>query len=65
MNPVDNPFNRREVLTLALILAVTAPSEEQSQRALALVKQIATDMPQEDIDAAKLDAERRLAEGSQ
>ena len=65
MNPVDNPFNRREVLTLALILAVTAPSEEQSQRALALVKQIAAGMSEEDINAAKLDAERRLAGDSQ
>lgn len=55
------PQNRREALTEALVLSVTAPSNEQYERALELAKQIAHGMPELDVKRAQKDAETRLA----
>ena len=61
----DEPTNRREALALALFLAITAPSEEQAQRATALAEQIAAGMSDDDVEAAKRDAESRAARSQQ
>ncbi len=51
-----------DALVQALVLAVTAPTEQQSARAVALGEQIAAGMPETDVARAKRDAEAQLAD---
>jgi hypothetical protein len=51
----------REALTLALFLAITAPTEEQCERACELANELARWMHPDDIRAAKINAKRRAA----
>lgn len=50
-------MTRTEALTLALKLAVQAPSQEKSDMALARAKDIALGMSSHDVDIAKKAAE--------
>lgn len=50
----------REALTVALFLAITAETEEQSEMALALAEEVAAGLPPADITAAKRNAMRRV-----
>lgn len=57
-----NVFNNDvEALTYALVLAVTAPSDEQAKQATAVADQIAAGMNELDIQKAKNAAESELA----
>jgi predicted glycosyltransferase len=58
MNPIQTP---REALTLALFLAITAPTEEQCERACELANELARWMHPDDIRAAKINAKQRAA----
>jgi hypothetical protein len=58
MNPIQTP---REALTLALFLAITADTEERSQRAIDLATELAKSMHVDDIRAAKINAKQRAA----
>ena len=51
----------RDALTLALFLAITAQTEQDSEAALALAKELAADMSADDIRAAKIVAQHRAA----
>lgn len=53
------PQTPREALTLALFLAITAPTEEQSERAINLAMELAEGMHADDIRAAKINARKR------
>jgi hypothetical protein len=53
------PQTPREALTLALFLAITAPTEEQSERAINLAMELAEGMHADDIRAAKNNARKR------
>lgn len=55
------PQTPREALTLALFLAITAPTEEQSERAIALADELARSMHVDDIRSAKINARKRAA----
>lgn len=55
------PQTPREALTLALFLAITAPTEEQSKRAINLAMELAEGMHADDIRAAKNNARKRAA----
>jgi hypothetical protein len=55
------PQTPREALTLALFLAITAPTEEQSERAINLAMELAEGMHADDIRAAKNNARKRAA----
>ena len=55
------PQTSREALTLALFLAITAPTEEQSERACELANELARWMHPDDIRSAKIAAKRRAA----
>lgn len=56
-----NPASAGDALTEALILSVTAPSDEQSREALALADKIAAGLSEFDVARAKQRAETRLA----
>jgi hypothetical protein len=51
----------RDALTLALFLAITAPTEQDSEAALALAKELAADMSVDDVRSAKIKAKQRAA----
>jgi hypothetical protein len=53
------PKNPREALTLALFLAITAPTDAHAERAIALAQELADGMHVDDIRAAKINAKRR------
>jgi len=53
------PQTPREALTLALFLALTAPTETHAERAIELAMEIAHGMSVDDIRAAKINAKRR------
>jgi hypothetical protein len=53
------PKTPREALTLALFLAITAPSDAHAERAIALAMELAEGMHVDDIRAAKINAKRR------
>lgn len=55
------PQTPREALTLALFLAITAPTEEQTEMAIKLAEEIAYGMHVDDIRAAKINARKRAA----
>lgn len=56
-----NPASAGEALTEALVLSVTAPSDQQSREALALADQIAAGLSEFDVARAKDRAETILA----
>lgn len=49
--------NNGDALTVALVLAVTAPSEEQSKEAERMAQQIASGMTAKEVDLSKKAAE--------
>lgn len=53
------PQTPREALTLALFLAITAPTDEKSEEALALAQELAQGMSADDIRSAKIKASQR------
>ena len=53
------PKTPREALTLALFLALTAPTDAHAKRAIALAQELAEGMYADDIRAAKINAKRR------
>jgi len=55
------PQTPREALTLALFLAITAPTDEQSERASELANELSRNMHADDIRAAMITAKRRAA----
>jgi hypothetical protein len=54
------PDAAARALTAALVLAVTAPTDEQAQRAVELVDRIAAGLDAFTIERCKRDAEREL-----
>jgi hypothetical protein len=52
--------NHYEAFVSGLLLAVTAPTEEQSQEALALAESIAGHLTADQVEQAKSDAVKRL-----
>jgi hypothetical protein len=52
--------NKTEALTAALVLAVTAPTDEQSDKALALADQLAAGLSRIEVQRCKKDAEKQL-----
>jgi len=55
------PQNDIEALTLALRLAVSAPTDEQSQKALKLANQLSSSLTKEQVDAVKAELEVEMA----
>lgn len=55
------PQTPREALTLALFLAITAPTDEQCERASELANKLSRSMHADDIRAAMITAKRRAA----
>ena len=53
------PQTPREALTLALFLAITAPTEEQSERARELADELSRSMHVDDIRGAMIAAKKR------
>ena len=49
--------NNEDALTLALVLAVTAPSDEQSKEATELAKGFASGMTEKQVEICKMAAE--------
>ena len=49
--------NNGDALTVALVLAVTAPTEEQSKKAERMAKQIASGMTDKEVDISTKAAE--------
>ena len=52
--------NHYEAFVSGLLLAVTAPTEEQSQEALALAESIAGHLTDDQVEQAKSDVVKRL-----
>tara|TARA_B100000768_G_scaffold181028_1_gene202604 strand:+ start:252 stop:434 length:183 start_codon:yes stop_codon:yes gene_type:complete len=59
---MDKPTNDIEALTLALRLAVSAPTDEQSQKALKLANQLSSSLTKEQVDAVKAELEVEMAD---
>jgi hypothetical protein len=57
---VMNFDNHYEAFVSGLLLAVNAPTEEQSQEALALAESIAGHLTADQVEQAKSDAVKRL-----
>jgi hypothetical protein len=55
------PQTPREALTLALFLAITAPTDEQCERASELANELSRNMHADDIRSAMIAAKRRAA----
>lgn len=53
-------MNQLEALTQALILAVTAPTDEKANQAVQLAEQIAAGMSEHEVAQAKRDAQTHL-----
>ena len=49
--------NNQDALTLALVLAVTAPSDEQAKEATELAKSFASGMTESQVETCKMAAE--------
>lgn len=58
---MKTPTSAREALTFALFLAITAPTEEQSEQALSLAEELAIGMSADDVRSAKIKAKQRAA----
>jgi hypothetical protein len=56
---MTEPTNNVEALTLALYLAITAPSDEQAQKCIAIAENLAATMPEIDVKRAQRDAQIR------
>jgi|TARA_R110000796_G_scaffold188109_1_gene305017 hypothetical protein len=54
--------NDKEAVVNGLVLAVTAPTDAKSDQALALVKQISSNMDELTLASCKREAEKILAE---
>jgi hypothetical protein len=54
---------KRKSLTGALVFAVTAPTDEQSARAVELAERMATYMEPEEVEACQIVADRALRRG--
>ena len=59
---MDKPTNDIEALTLALRLAVSAPTDEQSQKALKLANQLSSSLTKAQVDAVKAALEVEMAD---
>lgn len=57
------PQNDIEALTLALRLAVSAPTDEQSQKALKLANELSSRLTKEQVDAVKAELEVEMDDG--
>lgn len=47
------PQNHDEALTMGLVLAITAPTEEDAQRVIQMAEELAVGMTDEQVEAAK------------
>jgi len=56
------PQNDIEALTLALRLAVSAPTDEQSAKALKLANELSSRLTKEQVDAVKTELEVEMAD---
>ena len=56
------PQNDIEALTLALRLAVSAPTDEQSAKALKLANQLSRSLTKEQVDEVKAELEVEMAD---
>ena len=56
------PQNDIEALTLALRLAVSAPTDEQSAKALKLANELSSRLTKEQVDAVKAELEVEMAD---
>ena len=56
------PQNATEAFTLALRLAVSAPTDEQSQKALKLANQLSSSLTKEQVDEVKAKLEMEQAD---
>ena len=54
--------NDIEALTLALRLALTAPTDEQSQKAVKLANQLSSSLTKEQVDEVKAELEVKMAD---
>ena len=60
MNKNKEPKTAFEALTLALVLSVTAPTEEKGQQCLKIAQSIARNLSPEEVKRAQKEAERIL-----
>jgi len=58
---MKKPTNDIEALTLALRLALTAPTEEQSQKAVKLANELSSSLTKEQVNAVKTKLEEEMA----
>lgn len=61
---MKKPTNDKEALIMALVLGITAPTDEQYQKAQDLAEQLAARMTDEDISWCKKQALRELQLGA-
>ena len=59
---MKKPTNDTEALTLALRLALTAQTDEQSQMAVKLANQLSSRLTKEQVDAVKAELEKEMAD---
>lgn len=62
MNKNKEPKTAFEALILALVLGVTASTEEKAQQCLEIAQSIAQDLPAKEVIRAKKEAKRILEE---
>lgn len=62
MTNLQAPTNHIEAFTLALRLAVSAPTDEQSQKALKLANELSSRLTKEQVDAVKAELEVEMAD---
>lgn len=55
--PTKAPKTTAEALTMALFLAITAPTDEKAAQAIALADDVAADMTEHEVEACKLAAQ--------
>ena len=56
------PKNQIETLTLALVLALTAPTDKKARKAIEFAEKMAQDLTPKEIKQAKKEAQRILKE---
>ena len=61
MTNLQAPTNHLEAFTLDLRLAVSAPTDEQAQKALKLANQLSRSLTKEQVDAVKTKLEMEQA----
>ena len=57
-----SPETDREVLVLALVLALTAPTDKKARKALEIAEDLARSLSAKDIKQAKKEAQKLLKE---